>query len=396
MRIVLGIERYWPATGGAENYVRAIAHGLSERHKVTVVSLIRDDRQPSLIRRCFFERGPGRGQDGSVEVLCPHLSIVDRWKLLPAFLQAVPVPGDASYRFLRGVALRRFQRVLLPHFRDVLSTADVIHTTAPWEISHAAALAAKQLGVRHVITGLMHPGYWADDARSVQLFKGCDTVIALADAEYDAYCAAGVEPRRIRKVGVPAPTQNLCDPAAFAVTYPVGRPMVLYVGAKRWYKGCDLLLQSAPLLWRDFPNATFVFIGPSATDWQHTSKQHRDPRIMDLAWVPEDVRDSAFAAADVVCLPSRSEILPNVVLEAWAARKPVVVSDIAALRELVSGAGVTAPLDPVKLAEALGGLLRHPDLSSRFGAEGFRRTKEEFSRDRIVGALEEIYATESV
>jgi glycosyltransferase involved in cell wall biosynthesis len=74
----------------------------------------------------------------------------------------------------------------------------------------------------------------------------------------------------------------------------------------------------------------------------------------------------------------------------------VVVSDIAALRELVSGAGVTAPLDPIKLAEALGGLLRHPDLSSRFGAEGFRRTKEEFSRDRIVGALEEIYATESV
>jgi glycosyltransferase involved in cell wall biosynthesis len=392
MRIVLGIERYWPATGGAENYVRAIAHGLSERHEVTVVSLVRDDCQRSPICGCVFAPWPGKGWDGSVEVVHPRLTVIERLNLVPAMLQIVPLPGDASYRLLREWAFARFQRVLLPYFVDLLRTADVVHTVAPWEISHTAALAAKQLGVRHIITGLMHPGYWADDRNSVQLFKACDKIIALADAEQAAYCAAGIEPDHIKKIEVPAPAPNRCDPATFRINYPVGRPMVLYVGAKRWYKGCDLLLDAAPHLWRDFPDATFVFIGPSTRTWRRIISRHQDPRIIDLDWVPENIRDAAFAAADVVCLPSRTEIAPNVILEAWAAKKPVIVSDIPTLREMVSRAGVTVPLESIRLAEAIGELVRTPDLSAKLAAEGFRRINEELSRDRIVERLEEVYA----
>jgi glycosyltransferase involved in cell wall biosynthesis len=90
-------------------------------------------------------------------------------------------------------------------------------------------------------------------------------------------------------------------------------------------------------------------------------------------------------AADCLCLPSRSEGLPNVVIEALASGLPVVASDVGACGELLAGeecARVVAPGDPAALAGALEGILRRrcdrPALAARHaGRWSWRRNAEQ-------------------
>ena len=65
-------------------------------------------------------------------------------------------------------------------------------------------------------------------------------------------------------------------------------------------------------------------------------------------------------AADVLCLPSRSEGMPNVALEALVSGLPLVVSDAGNCREIVAdepGARVAIPGDTRAFAAGLGELL---------------------------------------
>jgi len=151
------------------------------------------------------------------------------------------------------------------------------------------------------------------------------------------------------------------------------------------------MLEAAPHVWRTFPEVPFLFLGPRSTESIKSFSQVVDSRIVEAGKVPDELRDAALARSSVVCLPSATEILPNVVLEAWAARKPVIVSDIPTLSELVAGGGLTTARTPTAIAEAIIHLLANPHLAACLGAEGHRKATEEFSVSRIGSALEDIY-----
>jgi len=90
-----------------------------------------------------------------------------------------------------------------------------------------------------------------------------------------------------------------------------------------------------------------------------------------------------YSGFDVFCLPSHREGLPTVVLEAWASRLPVVVSDCTGLGDLVAD-GVTGLVVPVGAREATGEALQamatDAALRSAMASAGHRRAVEEFDR----------------
>jgi phosphatidyl-myo-inositol dimannoside synthase len=392
MHIAFGIERYWPASGGAEAYVRSVARQIGERHRVTVITLVRDDSPLTPVRRSLRLPNLPPASDGPIRIVPLRVSLHQRLRLAPILAQMLPHQGRELYSSMRSYAFQHFARTLVPQFIDALGDADVIHTVAPWEMSHMAQLAAKTSGIPHILTGLMHPGYWADDRHSIDLFRCCDVVIALLCAERAAYERAGVSPTRIQVVGVPAPIPSYFDRSLFESTFPsIRHPFVLFVGVKRPYKGYELMLEAAPHVWHRFPEVTFLFLGPRSKESVKFFSQVVDSRIVEVGKVPDELRDAALARCSVVCLPSATEILPNVVLEAWAARKPVIVSDIPTLAELVAGGGLTTARTSTAIAEAIIHLLDNPHLAARLGEEGHRKATEEFSASRIASALEDIY-----
>jgi glycosyltransferase involved in cell wall biosynthesis len=391
MHIVFGIERYWPASGGAEAYVRSIAKELSTRHRITVISLVRDDAPMTPIRRSLKLPNLSVTSDEQVNIKPLSIGIRERLLLAPILIEMLPHRSHNTYTRMRAFVLRHFARVVLPNFIEALGEADLIHTVAPWEMSYLAQLASAKLGIPHVVTGLMHPGYWADDSQSVALFKHCDVVIALLKAERDAYLRAGIPPQVIKVVGVPAPFTTYADKSLFHQKYPTQGSIILFLGVKRWYKGCDILLESAPYVWHKFPDASFVFLGPRSNESRNLFSQVVDPRVIEDDKVSDELKNSALAACNIVCLPSATEIMPNVILEAWMAGKPVITSDIPALAELVTVGGLTTTRTPTALADAIIRMLENPGLAERMGIEGRKKAMQDFSALRITSALEDIY-----
>jgi glycosyltransferase involved in cell wall biosynthesis len=93
----------------------------------------------------------------------------------------------------------------------------------------------------------------------------------------------------------------------------------------------------------------------------------------------------AYANADVIVLPSYSEGVPRVIMEAYASSLPVIGSDIPGIQELVVD-GVTGVLIPVADADAVSRALERIDAdrdeADRFGVCGRKLVEERFSASR--------------
>ena len=86
-------------------------------------------------------------------------------------------------------------------------------------------------------------------------------------------------------------------------------------------KGAPAILAAAQSVWQKQPEARFVFIGPASPVEQEMFKSC-DSRILYLGRVDPQEKADALAACDIFCMPSMSEILPTVYLEAWSLGRP--------------------------------------------------------------------------
>jgi len=97
---------------------------------------------------------------------------------------------------------------------------------------------------------------------------------------------------------------------------------------------------------------------------------------------------------DVVALPSWTEGLPLVLLEAMARRRAVVATPVGGTPELVVDGEtglLVPPRDPDALAVAIRRLLADPGLRTRMGDAGYRRVAERFSADAMCRRVLELY-----
>lgn len=103
---------------------------------------------------------------------------------------------------------------------------------------------------------------------------------------------------------------------------------------------------------------------------------------------------TVIANADICCLPSYREGLPRFLMEAAAAGKAIVATDVPGCREVVvhERTGLLVPpRDPVALAVAIERLLRDPELRSELGQRAKRRATEEFDSAVFASQMLKLY-----
>jgi glycosyltransferase involved in cell wall biosynthesis len=105
-------------------------------------------------------------------------------------------------------------------------------------------------------------------------------------------------------------------------------------------------------------------------------------------------RPNPPALFDVSVLTSRSEGFPNAVVEAMAAGRPVVATDVGGVRDAVTE-GVTGLLvpeeDDAAFAAALERLRGDPALAAALGSAGRREAEDRFSEEVVLNQLMALY-----
>jgi colanic acid/amylovoran biosynthesis glycosyltransferase len=184
------------------------------------------------------------------------------------------------------------------------------------------------------------------------------------------------------------PPPRAADPAAFKV---------LFVGRLVPQKGPDVLVEALRSLAAAGAGAVEVVVigdGPLRASLESTC--HDLPATVQIAWLGARQHDevlSWYRWADVFCLPSYSEGLPVVLMEALAAGLPAITTPVAGIPELVVD-GVTGllvpPGDRAALTAALQRLREDDDLRVALGRAGAVKVAENHRADRNAAVLGEL------
>jgi glycosyltransferase involved in cell wall biosynthesis len=181
------------------------------------------------------------------------------------------------------------------------------------------------------------------------------------------------------------------DPGLRAQLSPDGKPIVLTTARLDPLKGHRFLLRAV----RSLPNVRLVFAGDGAErDALERSADslglgsrvaflgHRDD-------VPE-----LLACADVVVLPSLAEGLPLSVLEAMAARRPVIATAVGDVADaVVTGETglIVEPADPAGLAVAIAAVLGDAALTARLTTAAAVHVRRHFGAPEMVARVTDVY-----
>lgn len=148
------------------------------------------------------------------------------------------------------------------------------------------------------------------------------------------------------------------------------QPAVLFFGRLGYYKGLDVLLDSIVSVWEKLPGVRLTIAGAGELE-DHPALA--DPRVnVRLEHVPDAELPDLFAAATCVALPYRQASQSGVGALAKRYGRPLVVSALGGLPELVSdGSGLTVPAqDPAALSRALLEVLSDRALARQLAGAG--------------------------
>jgi glycosyltransferase involved in cell wall biosynthesis len=157
-------------------------------------------------------------------------------------------------------------------------------------------------------------------------------------------------------------------------------------------KGAFDLAECIPEILKSVPNAQFRFAGNGETGRlqalvdQLGVADHVDV----MGWTAGQDKIDAFQNADVYCLPSYAENLPVSVLEAMAARLPVVGTPVAGTpEEIIEGTTgfMVPPGDRDGITQRISQLLSDEDLRRSMGAAGRARAEKHFENEVVCQRL---------
>ncbi|TVV69999.1 glycosyltransferase, partial [Sphingomonas solaris] len=281
------------------------------------------------------------------------------------------------------LAPRLMARALLPLLRRIRADFpfDVIDAEFFYPDGPAAVRLGRALGVPVSIKargGDIH--YWSAQAgcrrQIVAAGRAAGGMLAVSGPLRDDMIALGLPGDRIHvhHTGVDAALFAPRDRAAAKAALGVEGPLLVSVGYLIERKGQRLAIEALPMI----PDATLLIVGqgPARGDLEaRVAALGLGERVRFLGTLPHAELPALMGAADVMVLPSSSEGLANVWVEALSCGTPVVTADVGGAREVIDrpAAGRLVALDPAAIAMGVNALLADPpgQAAARAAVAGF-------------------------
>lgn len=179
---------------------------------------------------------------------------------------------------------------------------------------------------------------------------------------------------------------------------------LLFFGYVRPYKGLDTLIEACAQVRDARPERRFrlLIAGRTLSNfWEEGGYAGRiekaglaERTTYAIEYVPMADVARYFLAADIVTLPYKSGSQSGILQMAYAYARPVVVTDVGSIGEVVQSGRtglVVAPDDPPAFAAALLTLLDDPAAALQIGAQGRAYAETELSWSRIAAATARVY-----
>jgi glycosyltransferase involved in cell wall biosynthesis len=275
--------------------------------------------------------------------------------------QSIPVTVTGHLRIRYHIPLLNFRTLW-----RLISGTDIVHVLGYWNVLSVATCGiARASGKPFVLSaagefaGLERPR--CDQrifhaALGRRMIRDASLLIAITSLEREQMIRQlDVDPNKV--VVVP----NGVDPIDWPIDgdefLPSGR-FVLFLGRLAHIKGPDILLDAFASISRQFPDVSLVIAGSDfgmrSELAARVSELSLAGRVVFTGFLDDRARWTAYRKAALLAVPSRSEAMSLVALEAAAAGTPVLISDQCGFVDIASSAGaVVVPPDVEGLSRGL-------------------------------------------
>lgn len=388
MKLLYASNLYPPSMGGAQIHLHSLAKAMqSAGNEVSVVTHSSRQRTDWLRLATVATDPETHYVYEGIPVWQIGFSPLTRLRILPWAL---------SYYGLIGPATRHISAHVLEKLTP-LPTPDIVHATRIGRefICRAALDFAHKRERPFVLTPVHHPRWhgWRYTEYD-KIYRESDALCVLTNEEKRLLVEQKrVDEEKIHVTGIGPVLSDTFDIEAFRQTYDIPGPFVLYLGQQFRYKGVGAVLEAAPAVLKEHPDITFVFAGPQTKYSKAIFASVKDQRIRNVGSLSLEMKTSALAACEFLCLPSSQESFGGVYVEAWAQKKAVIGGRIPPIAELVREGeeGILSSQDPAELAERISYLLSHPDAAHTMGEAGYRKLQAHYTWDRIAALTADVY-----
>lgn len=374
-------EYFLPSSGGVETVVLELARGLADWS--------RDGPDAEFFDVTVVTQTPGDSREDA-QLPFRVVRVPGFWKLVRLMCGAdlMHVAGPALAPLALGFLLRKLVVVEHHGFHVACPNGQMFYepdqTLCPghfmaWRYAKCVQCNAKVSGLRKSLKLLLLTPIrrWLANRARVNITP-------------TDWLAGILKLRRMRTVlhGIPP------GPAAISSAAPA--PTFAYVGRLVTTKGVSLLLRAAELLRKEGFEFCLKIIGDGPE--REALKSQVAALALEgcvelLGHVPNDRRDEALSGVGTVVMPSLAgEVFGLVAAESMLRGKLLIVSDIGALREVVSDTGLVFPAgDAAALASCMRRVLEDPSLAPSLGSTARDRVIRLFSLDGMIESHASIF-----
>jgi glycosyltransferase involved in cell wall biosynthesis len=333
---------------------------------------------------------------------------------------------DGKCNDVEGIPVRRFRAISLPGDFQYSIMPDMLRAVyfGKWDIIHAHSYGFWPSHVgstggylgrgKFVFTPHLHPGEtsWGGKKRKTMrrmydrfvardVIKEAERIICVSEGERRYALESGFDPDKtvIVSDSVDITRFESLQEGEFRQRYGLNdSEFVLFVGRLAKNKGLEHLVSAIPIVLEQYPDTKFVLLGEDERMKEILLQRARELNVKEslifTGALDYQSVSSAFLDCTVFVLPSQYEAFGIVLAEAQAARKPVVATKVGGVPNVVRDRKTGILVDygnPKDLAMAINSFLGDPEKRNAFGESGFEWIAQNFSIDKVVDRLEDVY-----
>lgn len=233
---------------------------------------------------------------------------------------------------------------------------------------------------------------WFGDYYKLKYFRTCDSFFAVTPDIAASIVKRGMPAERVFTTNTFGTMPDAPDVARATLDTPADAKVALVLSRMHPVKGIDTLLRAAI----ELPELHLWLAGdgPERATYEALARTlGLGARAHFLGW--RNDRKALLEACDICVLPSRYEPFGTVIVEAWAAGRPLVATVADGARQYVHDGddGLLCPIDdPPALAARLARVMREPGLAARLVQAGRARFEADFTREIVIDRLLDAYA----